>query len=272
MDTALVTAFKLFGSGIVSLVGAGGKTTLMFRLAGELADSGRRVLTTTTTKIFRPTPSQSSLVLVSNDPAEILRQADRCPADGFHMTAASAFDAKSEKLLGYRSEALSDFRKSGRFQWILVEADGAARKPLKAPAAHEPVIPADTAVLIAVIGLDAIGEALTDERVFRADLYARLTGLSIGQAVTVESVCTALLHPEGIMKGCPDRARKVVFLNKAETPDRLAAGRKVGGMLFAAGRKTVTDVLMGSLLDEKASIESVFGFIHQQKACEKCRP
>lgn len=257
-----MTAFKLFGSGIVSLVGAGGKTTLMFRLAVELADSGRRVLTTTTTKIFRPTPSQSSLVIVSNDPAEILRQADRRPGNEFHMTAAADFDAKSEKLLGYPPETISDFKKSGRFQWILVEADGAARKPLKAPAAHEPVIPADTAVLIAVIGLDAIGEALTGERVFRADLYARLTGLSIGQSVTAGSVCTALLHPEGIMKGCPAPARRVVFLNKAETPDRLAAGRKIAEMLFAAGRETVTDVLMGSLFDEKAPIESVFDFIH----------
>ncbi|MCF8109113.1 MAG: hypothetical protein K9J81_08985, partial [Desulfohalobiaceae bacterium] len=42
-------------SGIISLVGAGGKTSLMFQLAREIAARKQRVLTTTTTRIFSPT-------------------------------------------------------------------------------------------------------------------------------------------------------------------------------------------------------------------------
>ncbi len=61
--------------GVVSLVGGGGKTSLMFGLAHQLIGAGKRVLTTTTTKIFVPTPEQSANVLVDADPEVILRQA-----------------------------------------------------------------------------------------------------------------------------------------------------------------------------------------------------
>ena len=62
--------------GVISLVGAGGKTTLMFRLARELADTGERVLTTTTTRILRPTKEQSASVVVSHDVKETASIAD----------------------------------------------------------------------------------------------------------------------------------------------------------------------------------------------------
>ena len=50
---------------MVSLIGAGGKTTTMFRLAKELRDQGCKVLVTTTTKIVKPTkPHIDRLFLV----------------------------------------------------------------------------------------------------------------------------------------------------------------------------------------------------------------
>ncbi|MFH0725753.1 MAG: selenium cofactor biosynthesis protein YqeC [Pseudomonadota bacterium] len=257
MITSLQVVFRLSDAGIVSIVGAGGKTTLMFRLAGELANAGQPVLTTTTTKIFRPAPAQSAHVIIDADPIKMIRQADCFHADALHITAAAGCDETNGKLLGYAPEAIACLWKSGRFRWILVEADGAARKPLKAPATHEPVIPAETTVLIAVIGLDAVGEPLTEEWVFRSPLYAQRTGCSLGTAITPESICEVLTHPEGIMKGCPVNAGRFVFLNKAQTPFRRAAGRKVGTILKQAGRIQFRDVLMGSLGDENAGIESL---------------
>ena len=60
---------------MVSLIGAGGKTTTLFRLAKELRDEGGKVLVTTTTKIFKPTkPHVDRLFLVEDVvafPAEI---------------------------------------------------------------------------------------------------------------------------------------------------------------------------------------------------------
>lgn len=258
VNRSLIDAFGFSGTEMVSIVGAGGKTTLMFNLAGELLKAKSSVMTTTSTKIFRPAIEQSSSVMISGDPAEVVRYADRHSKDGLHLTAAAGYDEASDKLLGYAPEQINEILSSGRFHYILIEADGAARRPLKAPASHEPVIPSETSMLIAVIGLDGLGVPLTEDRVFRPYQYTRLTGLPMGKIVTAESVCTVLMHPKGIMKGCPATARRFVFLNKAETPSRQAIGRKVGSILFETARDKISDVLMGSLQNEKVGIESLF--------------
>jgi probable selenium-dependent hydroxylase accessory protein YqeC len=255
---SLLDAFGFYGTGMVSIVGAGGKTTLMFRLAGELEKAGHRVLTTTSTKIFKPTTEQSSNVVISEDPIEVVRCAERHSLKGLHLTAAARYDEASDKLLGYAPEAINEIWRSGWFDHILIEADGAARRPLKAPASHEPVIPSETSVLIAVIGLDGVGVPLMADHVFRPDQYTRLTKLPMGAIVTAESVCMVLMHPKGMMKGCPATARQFVFLNKAETPDRQATGREVGQILFSTARDKLCDVLMGSLYHEETGIDRLF--------------
>ena len=65
----------LADGGVVSLVGAGGKTSLMFRLARELTKAGGTVLTTTTTKIFEPTPDQAARVILAESASGLLTQA-----------------------------------------------------------------------------------------------------------------------------------------------------------------------------------------------------
>jgi probable selenium-dependent hydroxylase accessory protein YqeC len=244
----------LYGGGIVSLVGAGGKTTLLFRLAKELAAAGESVLTTTTTKIFLPTPAQSAHVIISSDITEMLGRVEALPPSALHITAAARRDPATGKLIGFGPEAIEAFRKSGWFRWILVEADGASRRPLKAPADHEPVIPEATGWLVAVVGLDAIGEPLTHTGVFRAERYARLTGLALESPVTPESVSTALLHDSGIMKGCPPTARRFIFLNKADREDRRNAGRKIAEIVTAANRGNLFAILMGCAVDDGAEI------------------
>ncbi|MCD4678214.1 MAG: hypothetical protein K8S18_19810, partial [Desulfobacula sp.] len=63
MTNTLIDNLQLNRRGVISLIGAGGKTSLMFCLAKELENSGKTVLTTTTTKIFMPTPDQSPVTV-----------------------------------------------------------------------------------------------------------------------------------------------------------------------------------------------------------------
>ena len=62
---SLREGLQLSTGGVVCFVGAGGKTSLMFRLARELSAGGDSVLTTTTTKIQMLTPVQSEEVVIS---------------------------------------------------------------------------------------------------------------------------------------------------------------------------------------------------------------
>ena len=238
-------ALDLHGGGVISIVGAGGKTSLMFALAQSLIAAGETVLTTTTTKIFFPPPACSPKVVISPSVPDLLAQAPDLLARHHHITAGRGFLPQANKLTGYSVQEMAALFSSTVFKWIIAEADGAARRPLKAPADHEPVIPDCSRWLFAVVGLDAIGCPLAEETVFRSAIYTDITGLKPGAPVDPASVAAALLHKHGIMKSCPETTRRYVFLNKADTPRRLKAGEAVAKVLMKKGTGAIHRIFIG---------------------------
>ena len=252
---SLCDTLELRGGGVISLVGAGGKTTLMFRLAHELTSDGQSVMTTTTTKIFRPSPDQSPLVVIAENLPILLEKIGASASCGLHVTAAGSESGRN-KLIGYAPQLIDAVQKTGLFQWIVVEADGARMLSLKAPGDHEPVIPESSGWVIAVVGLDAVGKPLDDRYVFRAQDYSRITDLPKGAAVTAESVVRAVLARHGILKGFPPESKRIVFLNKAEGPDRRTAGREIARSLLQRGKGRIHRIVVGSLLPELDMVET----------------
>ena len=234
--------------GVLSLTGGGGKTSLMFHLAQQLSRSGKKVLTTTTTKIFYPTAEQNESVLVDTDPESILQQV-RAQHHTNHITAASELLADGSKLKGFSSEAIDLFEKSGCFDWILVEADGSARRPLKAPAEHEPVIPAISSVLVAVAGLEVLDRPLSEEIVFRSSLAGVLMGISAGESITESALVNLFNHPLGAFKGAPDQARRFLFLNKADDLKRREAATRIATLLRQNPQPVAVSLLVGQALN-----------------------
>src|SRR3972149_11599811 len=114
---------------MLSLIGAGGKTTTLFRLAHELWEEGGKVLVTTTTKIFKPTkPHVHKLYLVQDLDAFLIKLAKI--KEPLIIGAGSGLD-DAGKLAGLPPEWFDMLKKKGTMDWILVEADGAAMKPFK---------------------------------------------------------------------------------------------------------------------------------------------
>lgn len=255
--TGLCGCMGLRGGGVVTLVGAGGKTTLMFRLARELSANDGPVLTTTTTKIFRPGPEESPHVIVSASAGEVLARSRRVLDHEAHLTAGAGFLEEQGKLTGFAPGDIRRFCEAGLFRWVLVEADGAAHRSLKAPAEYEPVIPGCTRWLIVLVGLDAIGRPLDERWVFRPERYSRITGLAMGDRVTGESVARAILHEQGLMKGCPDGALRYVFFNKAESPEARRAGRDIARALRNRASGRLHAVFIGSARGDAWEIERI---------------
>ena len=242
--------------GVVSFVGAGGKTSLMFSIARELSKVGESVLTTTTTKILMPSNEQSPHVILSDSVDEVLDKSRDLLKKNLHISAASGrAETSVEKLKGFYPEVIDQVQKAGIFRWILVEADGAAGKPLKAPALHEPVIPYSSNLLIGIIGLKCIGKPLNERWVFRHKLYANVTGLKPEEPVTEESVAVALMHKNGIMKNCPSHAKKLVFLNMADNKKLMEPGRKIAHLLCHAGIEGLKRVVIGQALQPQPVAE-----------------
>jgi len=249
MSLGLPEALLLTGGGVVSLVGAGGKTSLMYRLARELAGSGQTVLTTTTTHIHPPTSEQCAVCILAPTAERILEQAEEKFREHRHITAAAERVAESGKLSGLAPEEIDRLEASRVFDWIIVEADGAAGRPLKAPAAHEPVIPSCSGWVVGMVGLRALSRPLTGRWVFRPEAFAKITGLAPGAKVTAEAVAAVLAHERGAMKGAPAQSRCVAFLNQADARNRRTAGGRIAGLLKQTGGSRIRRVIIGQVLD-----------------------
>jgi probable selenium-dependent hydroxylase accessory protein YqeC len=245
----LTGALGLERARLISLCGAGGKTTLMLALAREWVGAGERVLVTTTTKIARDEAAGPWPAMAASSAEEILERAQR-PANqqAGALIAYSGVGGAGEKLTGFAPELIDRLNSVSHFDRILVEADGSARKPLKAPAAHEPVIPASSDAVIVVAGLNGLGQSLSAEHLFRPEIWARLTGLAPGSPITAESLAKIALDPEGLTKGCPARALRILFLNRADTPERHTAAARIVGLIAAASEPILDLVLVGTLL------------------------
>jgi probable selenium-dependent hydroxylase accessory protein YqeC len=248
--TSLRQALLLGKGGVISLVGAGGKTSLMFRLAHELTLTGDSVLTTTTTKIYAPEPAQSSCVLVSDSITELLAEARGLIDEHRHVTMARNRGSEEGKLIGFSPEAIDAIRDSRFFRWIIVEADGAAGRPLKAPAEHEPVVPQSTNTVIGLAGLSGIGRPLTDQWVFRPDRFTKVSGVPFNASVEETAIARAFFHQNGIFKNSPMQALRLVFLNQADLPEDRDSGRRIASLLMADSGAGIKRVVVGQLRSE----------------------
>lgn len=253
--TSLRHSLGLKTGGVISLVGAGGKTALMFRLARELASGGDRVLTTTTTKIRLPMRRQSSVVMVSDSVEHFLQRASVVLKGIPHITAAQRVVHFQHKLLGFHPRTIDRIWQSGVFRWIIVEADGAAGKALKAPAAHEPVIPNSTSWMLGIVGLTVVGKPLNTRWVFRPQLVSNLTGLAPEAVISASAVAKMCLDKNGLMKDAPAQAKRFIFLNQAESQKCLADGKKIALLLTSYARALLNGVIIGQTIYEPTVAE-----------------
>ena len=181
---------------IISVVGGGGKTSLIFRLAEELAEQGKKVIVTTTTHIAfepeRPFARDGELNKVRENLRKYGYTVAACMekreekswkkpeniqgSSGTHCSASEEQNKSGKlftgKLQALPEEQLQELKKECD---VSIEADGARRLPLKVPAAWEPVIPEMTDLVIGVIGLDCLGKAIKDT-VHRPKLSGRISG------------------------------------------------------------------------------------------------
>ena len=199
-------ALRIRSKEVVALTGGGGKTTLMFRLADELIAGGAHVVTTMTTRIFVGQMARAPAHLILNGEDALLAQLPAALAAYRHVLIAGGIVIEKDKVEGVPPDLVERIASQASVQAVIVEADGSRRLPLKAPAAHEPVIPRATTLVVPVVGLDVLGHPLTTGHVHRPEIVAALTGASLGEPVTPEMVATVLAHSEGGAKGAPPSA------------------------------------------------------------------
>jgi len=244
----------------VAFVGAGGKTSALFELArealravkGTKAPGLAQVIITTTTHIADPRrePGRPPLAVVvspglaagtgtaSPSPREDRARVADAPIDACVVVAAGEIPADDStgapaKLSGVHPSRCGEL--AARCRFLLVEADGSRGRAIKAPAAFEPEIPASCDLVVGVIGLDCLGAPLGEASAHRPERFGPLTGCAPGEPIGPRHVDALVRAPEGLFKGAPPKARRILLLNKADVAEKPAI-EELLALLKAPGR------------------------------------
>jgi probable selenium-dependent hydroxylase accessory protein YqeC len=196
----LAGALGLKPSEHIALVGGGGKSTLLHALGRQLQG---RVVLTCTTKMGSDQDGGFPVVDHDDDPAT-------WPGTGTIMVWGRV---EGSKVHGVAVEACD--RWATIADYVVSEADGARRRPFKAPRVYEPVVPETVTRVISVIGADALGRVIADQ-CHRPLRVAALAGCNPYQRLDPLHAATVLLHPRGALKAKPAAAEFTIAITKVD--------------------------------------------------------
>ena len=238
---------------VISITGAGGKTSFMYAQALLNVRLGRRVVLTTTTHILRPSPQEGWRLSDSGKDAaeDFLLFENTAAPPGHLLLCAKQCGGQPQKLTSVFSDpreqgtapSLSDapyFRKIfSRADIIISEADGARRMPLKLPGDYEPVLLQQTKTVIGVAGLSCLGKPF-GQVCYGDEAALRRFCKDPETPVTEEMIARILASPDGIRKGAEGRDY-IAVLNQCDTREDLLAAGRIRTLL---GERGVSNVLV----------------------------
>lgn len=205
---------------VISIVGAGGKTTLLYYLGEQFAARGMRTILTTTTHICEPEGD-----VFAENPEEVLCLWNRA------SYAVVGVPCGEGKLTVLPQKELDAYIRMADV--VIMEADGAKKMPCKVPAEHEPVITKECDIVIGVMGMDTFGRPL-GQVCFRTEEAIRLLDGKAEDIMNAEQMAKILASCGGTRKNVGDREYYVV-LNKCDSKKRILAAEQIRGLLEKQG-------------------------------------
>lgn len=229
---------------IISFVGGGGKTSLIYELGNELSKLGKRVIITTTTHMFMPernvilTERKEDIVrlLLSEHMITVGRLCDESNViiNRNTLKNVKTFDTieedKTKKISGVSEKLAENLIELSDI--VLVEADGSKRLPLKMPASHEPVILKGSNIVVGVCGIDAIGKRIK-ETCHRPNLVSDFLNKREEDFINESDIAKILLSEKGQRKGV--KCDYKIVINKVDTKERLELAKNISHQFFKLG-------------------------------------
>lgn len=225
-ELALIDAIPIEETTRLAIVGAGGKTCLMFELAKEW--SGKTIFVTTTTHLGIEQSLFADHHLVFTDDDFYLKLPDACRRYKIILITgpATSDQTRWSGLTSAQMRQLSKFAEENGIP-ILVEADGSRGIPIKAPDDHEPVIPEQSNAVAVVVGLSALGTEINEKNVHRVEKFIDITGKVTGDLISEDAIASMLKNTLGGLKNIPENAKRYVVLNQADSMKQIDSGMRI---------------------------------------------
>ncbi|WP_025820543.1 selenium cofactor biosynthesis protein YqeC [Shewanella marina] len=252
-------------SQLISLVGAGGKTSTAFYLANEFKKQGHKVLITTTTKMYLPNNEYIDHIISADTDINnnALKQQDELTqftqlfSTNINITPASitfAYQAciagsQPTKVQGLSPQMLNRIKQSQLFSIIIVEADGAHCLPLKCPADNEPCLPSQTDTVIGICSTELFQLVINPNKIHRWPRFAEVTRCTDGELLTISILQRLVTDSQGLFKSAPAHATRIWLLNKTDIcPDIALLKQQVSQLSLA--KLGLTEIWLSQLLDQ----------------------
>ena len=237
--------------GVVAAAGAGGKKTVLYALAGEFPG---RVGITTTVNCPRPPATWEGEVIVAPESALMDELRRRLHPGNKAFFAVSG--KRDELVSGVTPALVATLRREALFDVLLVKADGARRRLIKAPGEGEPNYPPGTDLVLYLVSAHAFGRTPASGIAHRADELATVAGLAGETAVEPEHVARLLSSESGALKGLAKETRLVPVINRADTPLRRQLALEAARLALAQTSRFDT-ILVGCMGENPPVFEAV---------------
>jgi probable selenium-dependent hydroxylase accessory protein YqeC len=228
---------------VVAFVGAGGKSGAILSVCGELTREGMKVLVVPTTKMLSSEAGRIGPLVTAEDAEDLRAKAEHALSRATAVVAGSGMLSKN-RIGGVEVERVGDL--ASLADVVLIEADGSRRRPIKGTADHEPAIPDDATLIVAVGNVHALRTPVDEEHVHRPAIFSDLTGVGHGQSITPRAFALALSR--GSLARVPQKARTAALITGVEPGRSMSDASVITRELWRLGVKNVvlTSLTAGS--------------------------
>ena len=227
----------------ITVIGTGGKTSLLWLLARSLAQGGRKILVTPTTKMFLPAAEPKPYHRFCNGTP---------PAPLPGVTLAGKYSQKSGKLESLAPPELE--RAAASCDVTLIEGDGSREHPLKGWAEHEPLVPDFTTITVGIIPLWPLARPASAEIIHRLPLFCALSGAEPGEPLKAKHIAAAICGCRAQGTAAPEKSlfsaakgKKVLFFNQIEDKAAAAHAQEVVSLLPPVFCSGLDRIIAGSV-------------------------
>lgn len=227
---------KVKNGDVISIVGSGGKTSLMYFISKKIKQ--KKVLVSTTTKIRIPDSDFYDYIAFDIENAKRIKEKDD---KGIYVFANKIND---NKLSSFELEELKDLSKG--FDNVVLEADGSKEKLIKAWNDNEPVILEGTTKTVGVLNLDILGKKVNEENIHRLDKFIDITSALNGEEINEYDLIKLVINKNGLFKNA--LGQKILFINAVENSDKKRAAKFIADYLIESNYK-LDYIVFGSIVE-----------------------
>ncbi|MGO9308563.1 MAG: selenium cofactor biosynthesis protein YqeC [Spirochaetia bacterium] len=221
---------------VYTFVGAGGKTAALKRVADFMVETGVKARLTTTTRVGIAEFDGVSVDVIHGPDEMAEALGDETPIRllvGGTLPAQGKYRGLEQRMIERASVRADTI--------VLVEGDGSRKRPMKAPEIREPVIPANSAAVFALMGAAAFDEPIDEAHCYNHQKALALVGKT-GSFFEPREIAALAADPEGCCKGVLAGMAFRLLINQGDIEEK--RGTAVAALRLARERYGITGALV----------------------------